>query len=172
MSPWITDEDPFSRFIRHLIFQMYFRYKKISCTSHIFKHVSLCSVFRRHVFGSNLSIFFAKWCRNKNKYAFNFEFHTSIFNQGGANRYVLRLIQLQNLKRKIVAVSFFGHRIILMTNSNFQTPLTLSSHGISLVTRLWFKTTKTTTFSEPTGRQLSYGILGYRLKIFTLEQKF
>ena len=45
MSPWITDEDPFSRFIRHLIFQMYFRYKKISCTSHIFKHVSLCSVF-------------------------------------------------------------------------------------------------------------------------------
>ena len=34
-------------------------------------------------------------------------FHTSIFNQGGANRYVLRLIEWQNLKRKIVAVFIF-----------------------------------------------------------------
>ena len=55
--------------------------------------------------GSNLRIFFwAKWRRNKNKYALNFEFHTSIFNQGGANRYVFRLIEWQNLKGKIVSV--------------------------------------------------------------------
>ena len=52
---------------------------------------------------SQISGFFlAKWRRNKNKYAFNFEFHTSIFNQGGANRYVFRLIEWQNLKGKIV----------------------------------------------------------------------
>ena len=43
----------------------------------------------------------------KNKYAFNFEFLTSIFNQGGSDRYVLRLIERQNLKRKIVAVFIF-----------------------------------------------------------------
>ena len=34
-------------------------------------------------------------------------FHTSIFNQGGANRYVFRLIEWQNLKGKIVAVFIF-----------------------------------------------------------------
>ena len=51
--------------------------------------------------------FLAKWRRNKNKYALNFEFHTSIFNQGGANRYVFRLIEWQNLKGKIVAVFIF-----------------------------------------------------------------
>ena len=33
-------------------------------------------------------------------------FHTSIFNQGGATRYVLRLIEWQNLKRKIVVFIF------------------------------------------------------------------
>ena len=43
----------------------------------------------------------------KNKYAFNFEFLTSIFNQGGSDRYVLRLIERQNLKRKIVAIFIF-----------------------------------------------------------------
>ena len=58
--------------------------------------------------GSNLRNFFwAKWRCQKNRCAFNFEFHTSIFNQGGDNRYVLRLIELQNLKRKIVAVCIF-----------------------------------------------------------------
>ena len=51
--------------------------------------------------------FLPKWRRNKNKYALNFEFHTSIFNQGGANRYVFRLIEWQNLKWKIVAVFIF-----------------------------------------------------------------
>ena len=68
-------------------------------------------VFKRDLLlskvGSNLKNFFAKWWRQKNKYAFNFEFNSSTFNQGEADRYVLRLIEWQNLKRKIVAVFFF-----------------------------------------------------------------
>ena len=59
-------------------------------------------------------------------------FFKTILNQRGPNRYVLRLIQWQNLKRKIVAVSFSWRRIILMTNSKFRTPLTLSSHKSGL----------------------------------------
>ena len=51
--------------------------------------------------------FLPKWRHNKNKYAHNFEFQTSILNQGGANRYVFRLIEWQNLKWKIVAVFIF-----------------------------------------------------------------
>ena len=38
---------------------------------------------------------------------FNFEFQASTFNQRLTNMYVLKLIQWQNLKRKIVAVSLF-----------------------------------------------------------------
>ena len=37
-------------------------------------------------------------------------------------------VKTQNCSR----VFFFGHRIILMTNSNFQTPLTLNSHKSGL----------------------------------------
>ena len=41
---------------------------------------------------SNMKFFWEIGVVQKNKYLFNFEFHTSIFNQGGDNRYVLRLI--------------------------------------------------------------------------------
>ena len=43
----------------------------------------------------------------KKCYGYNFAFQASILNQRIKNRYVLRLIQWQNLKRKIVAVAFF-----------------------------------------------------------------
>ena len=43
----------------------------------------------------------------KKCYGYNFAFQASILNQRIKNRYVLRLIQWQNLKRKIVAVLFF-----------------------------------------------------------------
>ena len=45
--------------------------------------------------------------RKKKRHGYNFSFQASILNQRGAIRYVLMLIQWQNLKRKIVAVSFF-----------------------------------------------------------------
>ena len=43
----------------------------------------------------------------KKRHGYNFSFQASILNQRGAIRYVLMLIQWQNLKRKIVAVLFF-----------------------------------------------------------------
>ena len=50
-------------------------------------------------------------------------------NQRIKNRYVLRLIQWQNLKRKIVAVTFLWHRLFLGTNRKFQSRLTLSAYN-------------------------------------------
>ena len=54
------------------------------------------------------------------KHGYIFWFHASILNQRGPNRYVLRLIQWQNLKRKIVAVSFFW------TTNNFEDKFKIS----------------------------------------------
>ena len=48
-----------------------------------------------------------EWNRTKKRHGYNFAFQASILNQRLPNRYVLMLIQWQNLKRKIVAVSFF-----------------------------------------------------------------
>ena len=48
-----------------------------------------------------------EWTRSKKRHGYNFAFQASILNQCLPNRYVLMLIQWQNLKRKIVAVSFF-----------------------------------------------------------------
>ena len=57
--------------------------------------------------GSNITIFIGKVGSSKKRHSYNFLFQASILNQRGPNRYVLRLIQWQNPKRKIVAVSFF-----------------------------------------------------------------
>ena len=76
--------------------------------------------------------FFIKLRRRKKKTQLQFFVSSPILNQRRPIRYVLRLIQWQNLKRKIVAVSFSWRRIILMTNSKFRTPLTLSSHKSGL----------------------------------------
>ena len=53
-----------------------------------------------------------EWNRSKKRHGYNFAFQASILNQHLANRYVLMLIQWQNLKRKIVAVSFFVRFLI------------------------------------------------------------
>ena len=52
-----------------------------------------------------------EWNRTKKRHGYNFAFQASILNQCLPNRYVLRLIQWQNLKRKIVAMAFFFNNL-------------------------------------------------------------
>ena len=57
--------------------------------------------------------FFIKLRRRKKKTQLQFFVSSPILNQRRPIRYVLRLIQWQNLKRKIIAVSVFFNPLIL-----------------------------------------------------------
>ena len=61
--------------------------------------------------GQISGIFSGKVAVSKKKTRLHILFRASILNQRGRNRYVLRLIQWQNLKRKIVAVSWIPLKI-------------------------------------------------------------
>ena len=82
--------------------------------------------------GSNLTIFFCKVAVLQKRHGYNFAFQASIWIDHASDTVLLRSYSCQKTKRKIVAVSFLLRRIIIVTNSKCQTPLTLSSHNSGL----------------------------------------